>query len=100
MSLTTAKLKATLRRNEPAGVKILKILRIANCMKYLRLYAGLQNELPNAAGSVRSKYVPNECDHGSNSDTVARSRRSTNRVEPAQIPVQDVVIRVKRFDTA
>src|SRR5262245_49906438 len=58
MSLTTAKLKATLRRNEPAGVKILKTLCIANCMKSLPLYAGLQNELPTQPGPFDPKYVP------------------------------------------
>jgi hypothetical protein len=73
---------STLRRNEPAGVKILKTLCIANCMKYL--YAGLQNELPTQPGPFDRNYVPNGCDHGSNSDTVARSRRSTSQVKPAQ----------------
>jgi hypothetical protein len=55
MSLTTARLKATLRRNEPAGVNILKTLCIVNFMKYLLFYAGSS---PNSR-SVGIKYSMN-----------------------------------------
>src|SRR5262249_25309642 len=79
---TTAKLKATLHRNEPAGVKILKTLRIANCMKSLLLYAGLQNELPTQPGPVDPKYVPMDVSNRSNSDTVASLPNFDNRKKP------------------
>src|SRR5215467_6766245 len=73
MTLTTARLKATLRRNEPAGANILKTLSIVNCMKYLLFYAGLQNGSPTQP-SPFDRNTFNGSDHGSNSDTV-RSRK-------------------------